>query len=158
MASVVSNRRGGWEIRESHSTPNGPRSRTLASFRVLDGGVLDHAESRAEKNFDRVTVVRSARRAGAEVAAAGAESAARALLTALARGESISPGLAGALKGRLEEAAPPKLSPEAMAASEWAGVSMREHGATLHDLLLMTDALPQKRYAPATEFPRLGAA
>ncbi|MFT4050602.1 MAG: hypothetical protein QM648_12300 [Solirubrobacterales bacterium] len=158
MASVVSNRRGGWEIRESHSTPSGPRSRTLASFRTLDEAVLKHAERRAKKPFDRAAVTRSARRAGAQVATSTVEQAARDLVTSLARGAELSPGLAGALAGQLERLDPPKLSAEALQASEWAGATMRERGRVLFDLLEFADALPNKRAGKPLRFPRMIAA
>lgn len=158
MASVVSNRRGGWEIRESRATPDGPRSKTLATFRALNGDVLDHADTRAGKPLDRASVIRSARRAGAEVLPPPAEEAARSLVSALARGEDLPPGLAGAIAGHLAELNPPKLSPEAMAAAAWAGASMADRGRALHDLLLLADALPQKRAGTQLKFPRLIAA
>jgi hypothetical protein len=155
MASVVSNRRGGWEIRESHSTPDGPRSRTLATFRVLDGGVLDHAEERAEQPFDREDVVRSAYRAGAEVSPSRAEAAARTLITELSEGAVVQPGLAGAIVGLLEKRDPPTLSFDEMEASRWAGRSMKDRGRALHDLLLFVDAVPTKPVREKLGFPRL---
>lgn len=158
MASVVSNRRGGWEIRESHSTPTGPRSRTLASFRVLDEEVFAHAEARAEKRFDRAAVTRSALRVGAEVAPAPPEKAAREVITALARGAKLSPGLAGALAGHLELLDPPKLTPEQMQAAEWVGATMQERGDVLFQLLELADALPQRRAGTPLKFPRMIAA
>lgn len=158
MASVVSNRRGGWEIRESHSSPDGPRSKTLASFRALDEAVLAKAEARAERRFDRIAVVRSARRVGADVLPAPAEEAARRLITQLAEGATIPPGLAGALVGYLEMTEPPRLSHEAMQAAEWAGASMKERGSTLYELLMLADALPQKRAGTPLKFPRMIAA
>lgn len=158
MASVVSNRRGGWEVRESHSTPAGPRSRTLATFRVLDGGVLDHAAARAERPFARDEVVRSAYRAGAEVSPDKAEAAARTLITELAQGASLAPGLSAVLAAQLAEAELPKLSPETMAAAEWAGASTADRGRALFDLLLLADAVPQRKPAATSKFPRLSAA
>lgn len=158
MASIVTNRRGGWEIRESHTTPDGPRSRTLATFRVLDGEVLDRAAERAERPFDRDDVIRRAYRAGAEVSASSANEAARTLITELAHGAIIDPGLAGALVGMLSVSDPPDLSPEAMAAAEWAGESLAERGRTLYQLLQLADALPQKRAGTPLNFPGLVAA
>jgi hypothetical protein len=157
MASVVSNKRGGWEIRESHSTANGPRSKTLATFRVLDGEVLDRAEARAEKPFDRDDVLRRAYRVGAEVSASKADEAARTLITELAHGARIDAGLSGALVGFLDRLDPPTLSPEAMAAAEWAGESLAERGRTLYQLLQLADALPQKRAGTELKFPGLDA-
>ena len=158
MASVVSNRRGGWEIRESIATPKGPRSKTLATFRSLNDEILERAAERAGRPFDREGVIRIARRVGAEVAVATEERSARTLITQLARGDKISPGLAGALVGYLERSNPPKLSPEAMQAAEWAGVSPADRGRALHDLLLLADALPQGRAGKSLKFPRMIAA
>jgi hypothetical protein len=158
MASVVSNRRGGWEIRESHMTPKGPRSRTLASFRELDETVLAMAASRAKAPFDRENVIRKAQRAGVVIAASPVDEAARELITRLTKGEKLSHGLAGALLGQLQSLDPPKLSPEAMQAAEWVGESLEERGRTLYNLLELADALPQKRAGTPLKFPRLVAA
>jgi hypothetical protein len=139
-------------------TPKGPRSRTLASFRELDETILAMAAARAEAPFDRASVIRKAQRAGAIVASSPVDEAARELLTRLNHGETLSPGLAGALHGRLELIDPPKLSHEAMQAAEWAGESMEERGRTLFMLLELVDALPQKRAGKPLKFPRLVAA
>ncbi|MBI2692526.1 MAG: hypothetical protein HYX29_11355 [Solirubrobacterales bacterium] len=158
MASVVSNRRGGWEIRESYTTSKGPRSRTLATFRELDETALALAASRAEAPFDRASVIRKAQRAGATVAASPVDEAARELLTRLNHGERLSRGLAGALLAQLERLDPPKLSHEALQAAEWAGESLEQRGRTLHDLLELADALPQERAGTPLKFPRMRAA
>lgn len=139
-------------------TVDGPRSKTLATFRTLDADVLDRAEERAERRFDRDAVTRSARRAGADVALSPAEEAARTLITEIARGWQIPPGLAGALVGYVEPTNPPKLSPEAMQAAEWAGASMRERGHWLRELMLLADALPQGRAGKPLTFPRISVA
>lgn len=158
MASVVSNRRGGWEIRESYTTPKGPRSRTLASFRELDEAALALAASRAEAPFDREIVIRKALRVGAIVAASPVDEAAGQLLTRLNHGEKLSRGLAGALLAQLERLDPPELSHEAKQAAEWAGESLKQRGEALHDLLELADALPQSRAGKPLKFPRLRAA
>jgi hypothetical protein len=49
MAYVVATQPGRFEVRESASTPSGPRSRTLASFRELTGEVVEKVQARAEK-------------------------------------------------------------------------------------------------------------
>jgi len=77
MAYVVARKGGRFEIRESLHTAGGPRSRTLAGFRVLTDQALDAAARRAQRPFDREAVVRSGRRAGArvQVASSGASRA-----------------------------------------------------------------------------------
>ena len=41
MAYVTARRDGAFEVRESRSTPAGPRSRTLATFRELDAATIE---------------------------------------------------------------------------------------------------------------------
>ncbi len=107
MAYVVPRKGGRFEIRESLHTAAGPRSRTLAGFRVLTEQALEAATQRAQRPFDRQAVVRSARRAGArvQVASSGANraydrflSGSRRMADALSRptpiAERIDPGLA----------------------------------------------------------------
>jgi hypothetical protein len=67
MAYVVPRKSGRFEIRESLYTPGGPRSRTLAGFRVLTDQILDAAAQRAQRPFDREAVIRSGRRAEARI-------------------------------------------------------------------------------------------
>jgi hypothetical protein len=67
MAYVVARRNGRFEVRESVHTPQGPRARTLAGFRILDDGVIVRASGRATRPFDRQAVIASARRIGAPV-------------------------------------------------------------------------------------------
>lgn len=107
MAYVVPRKGGRFELRESLHTPGGPRSRTLAGFRVLTEQALAAAAGRAQRPFDRDAVLRSARRAGArvQVASSGANrahdrflSGSRRMADALARptppAERIDPGVA----------------------------------------------------------------
>jgi hypothetical protein len=77
MAYVAARKGGRFEIRESLHTAGGPRSRTLAGFRVLSEEALEAAARRAQRPFDREAVLRSARRAGArvQVASSGANRA-----------------------------------------------------------------------------------
>src|SRR6478609_8237520 len=77
MAFIVPTRRGGFEIRESGSTPKGPRSRTLASFRELSDEALRDA----------------ARRAGAPSAWEPVDRAGRELIAELGKGRHLDPTL-----------------------------------------------------------------
>lgn len=83
MAYVVARKGGRFEIRESLHTASGPRSRTLAGFRVLTDEMLSAAARRAQRPFDAEAVIRSGRRAGArvQVASSGASRARDRFLT-----------------------------------------------------------------------------
>lgn len=69
MAYVVARPHGRFEIRESvyvaDAPSRGPKSRSLASFRQLTDAVLDKAEARATRSFDREAVIASAVARGA---------------------------------------------------------------------------------------------
>lgn len=147
MAFVTTARDGAFEVRESRSTPAGPRSRTLASFRELDEATIAKVMERAERPPGREELVRTALRAGATIAATPADTAARALLRALARGEAPSRMhrrlLLDALVGQSRPAA------------AWLGVSPAARGDALRDLLLLADAVPVRRRPAEIGFPRI---
>jgi hypothetical protein len=67
MAYVVTRPKGRYEIRESVHTQKGPRARSLANFAALTDEVLETAQRRASRPFDRAAVRASARRAGCPV-------------------------------------------------------------------------------------------
>ena len=67
MAYVVARPGHRFELRESVHTPEGPRARSLASFRVLSASVLAKARARAIRPFSDEEVMASARRVGAHV-------------------------------------------------------------------------------------------
>lgn len=69
MAYVVVRPRGRFEIRESVSTPKGPRALSLANFEQLTDDVLEAARRRATRPFDADAVRASACKAEAKVAA-----------------------------------------------------------------------------------------
>ncbi|HEX8959922.1 MAG TPA: hypothetical protein VF770_08880, partial [Solirubrobacterales bacterium] len=68
MAFIVPKKKGTWEIRESRSTPAGPRSTTLATFRELSDEVIEQARRRASKPLDAKELRQAALRAGAPLA------------------------------------------------------------------------------------------
>jgi hypothetical protein len=68
MAFVVPAQRGRFEVRESRSTKQGPRSQTLASFTELTDEVIEKARQKAAKPPSAEELRRAARRAGAPVA------------------------------------------------------------------------------------------
>jgi len=91
MAFIVPTKKGSFEIRESRSTPAGPRSRTLASFRELTDEAIDKARARAMKPPTADELREAALRAGAPVAPPPIDRAARELIGRLAKGERPDP-------------------------------------------------------------------
>ena len=138
-------------MRESALTASGPRARSLASFRVLDGAVLDRAERAAQRPFDRSTVVASARRAGAPVEDSTADRLARQLLGEIARGRGPSPGLRRLLRDNLSDQ---RSMADVEMDLEWLNASDEQRGTTLRDLLDLTESFPVVRRGPL-RFPRL---
>lgn len=160
MAFVVAKRNGTYEIRESRSTPKGPRSRTLATFRELDDEVIEKARARSTKPLDDEDVRVAAKRAGAPGARAPAERAARELIAELGRGRGLDPTLRrlllDLLSGRNGEEEARKASDAERAIAEWMASTPRERGNALFDLLLLADALPHRgRVGKRLEFPPL---
>jgi hypothetical protein len=177
MAYVTARQNGTWEIRESTSTPDGPRSRTLASFRALSDEVIEHARARAEKPLSADDVRDAARRAGAPVDLATADRAAGDLLRELADGREPHPILRALLIDALQEGPPTRLGERrnrqpsgagvlpfetphnARASAAWLTRTPAERSATLDDLLLLTDQLPHgRRVGEPLKYPRLGRA
>jgi hypothetical protein len=155
MAYVVA-RKTGWEIRESHSTAAGPRSRTLAGFRTLTPAVVEHARARSSKDLDVDELRKAARRAGAPVATPGSDTVAGELLAELAAGRRPRPLLARLLVQALskDESQP---TDNAQAAAAWISASPERRGETLRDLLLLTDHLPQRARRERARFPRIAS-
>lgn len=172
MAFVVSTREGRFEVRESHSTPRGPRSRTLSSFRQLDREAIDRALSRASKPLDPEKLRQAAIRAGAPVAHAPIDGAMRGTLRLLSRGDRPDPMLRRLLLDALRRLEHPEwfeglpaeelteahdVSSNARAASAWIGASPQRKGEALVELLGLADALPFEIRPNAIEFPRLSS-
>src|SRR3954451_15537071 len=128
MAFVTVTKSGRYEIRESRSTPAGPRSRTLAGFTELDEKAIEKAIARAESPLDSEQLRRAALRAGAPVAPSGVDRAARELLARLTRGEKVSPMLQRLLLDALESPDAEPVSDSARAASEWVDAPAEERG------------------------------
>jgi hypothetical protein len=147
MAFVTTARNGVFEIRESRLTPDGPRSRTLATFRELDAATIEKAIARAEKALDRDELIQAALRAGATLSVRPVDEAAQTLLRSMARGEEPSPKLRFLLLRAF--------AGEATSAEEWLGTSSAERGDGLKDLLLLVDAVPVKARPKRIGFPRL---
>jgi hypothetical protein len=157
MAFVTSNKRGGFEIRESQTTPKGPRSRTLATFRELTDDVIEKARARAPKPLSAEEVRRAAQRAGAPGAREPIDRAARELIAELGKGRSMDPGLRRMLADLLAEEQKPRSAGDAAhSVAEWMTATPDERGRTLVDLLLLADALPHGgRVGKPLEYPPL---
>lgn len=161
MAHVVATKRGGYEIRESQSTPKGPRSRTLATFKELTDEVIEKAQSRAAKPLDAEDLRDAARRVGAPGTRDPADQAARKLIAELGKGRSLDPTLRHLLldllgRDRQPAEEPPPISDAARAVAEWMDADPHKRGRALVDLLLLADALPHSgRRGKPLRFPRL---
>jgi hypothetical protein len=157
MAYVVPRKGGMFELRESHATPAGPRSRTLASFSELTAEAIERAQARATRTLDVNALRQAARRAGAPVAAADSDRAAAELLGELANGRAPRPPLRRLLRSMLGDDTPEArgATDNARAAAAWLSASPARRGKALEDLLLLADSLPQRRRESKMRFPRI---
>jgi hypothetical protein len=158
MAFVVPTKHGKFEIRESRSTPKGPRSRTLVSFSSLTDEVIEKARKRAAKPPSREQLRSAARRVGAPVARSPADQAARELIAELGKGGGPEPKLRRLLAAKLADDPRETIAPSdpTRAVAEWMAATPGERGKALVDLLLLADALPHGgRSGKALRFPRL---
>jgi hypothetical protein len=161
MSFIVPTRRGRFEVRESRSTPKGPRSQTLVSFRELTDEVIERAREKAVKPPTAEELRRAARRAGAPVARPPIEQAARELITELAKGRRLDPTLQHILtellqRGYRENGEPSPKNEAARSIAGWMAATPEERGRALVDLLLLADALPSGgRKGKPLRFPRL---
>ena len=165
MAYIVPTKRGAFEIRESRSTPKGPRSRTLASFRELDDAVIEKARERAAKPPEPEELRQAAIRAGAPVAEEPIDRAARETLRLLAVGAALDPMLRRLLLDALQaedrragadlNVPRPDISDAARSATQWIGATPEARGEALRELLDLADALPFDIRPDGIDFPRL---
>lgn len=166
MAYVVATKAGRFEVRESASTVSGPRSRTLASFRELTGGVIEKVQARAEKPPTAAELTRSALKAGAPIRGSELDEAARETLRLMANGERPDPMLRRLLLDALADedrsdrpaASEGRVSDAARAATRWIGVGVEERASALRELLELADALPVRLRPHEIGFPRLKSA
>jgi hypothetical protein len=154
MAFVTAKSGGRFEIRESRRTANGPRSVTLATFRVLDQDVLSQAESRALSSFNHNQVRAAARSLGAPVQPNRADHLARALLAEMASGAEPAPGLQRVLRGAIGAGGATEAD-DLGDLAQWIGVPDDVRARALEDLLGLADAIPSRRRADTLSFPRL---
>lgn len=148
MAFIVATRQGRFEVRESKSTPDGPRSRTLVSFRELTDELIEKAQAKAEKPVRAEELRRAARRAGARVAGPPIDRAARALISELGKGRRLDPALRHLLTGLLSKEpthdTPQPPSDSGLSVAAWVGATPEQRGRALVDLLLLADAIPSR--------------
>lgn len=155
MTYIIQNRSGSWEIRESHTTAKGPRSKTLATFAALTDEVIASATARSSSGLDSVGLRLAAQRVGAPIKETTADRAAGELLNELGEGRRPRRALEGLLAGSVSRQRP-IVSDEARSAVEWLGASLEQRGEALLDLLLLGDALPHER-AGDLRFPPLAS-
>lgn len=158
MAFVIARRDGRYEIRESVSTPAGPRARTLATFRVLSDDVLDHAESRATTPFHRAAIADRAAHLGVPRQERSAAQAGWELLARLGSPGRLPPALAAALASRLGSVAVDALPDSLPPLLDWIGVGAQERGEALRDLLRLSDRIPARVERTPRAFPRIASA
>ena len=145
MASI---RRQGqrYEIRECVSTDRGPRQLALASFTgELTPEILDAAEDRASRPFDRAQLVERARRIGVPIVSRRRHPEARALLARLRRGDELDATLVHLLRTALDGLASRSLPDHLAAAADWVGQPERERGAALRGLVRTADRILRSR-------------
>jgi hypothetical protein len=163
MAYVVATQAGRFEVRESKTTENGPRSRTLVSFRNLTDEVIEKAQAAAEKPVSAESLKRAALKAGAPIQGSELDEAAKRTLRGIASGDRPNPMLRRLLLDALLAENPPNPGPDASkpvsdaarSAGEWIGASLEERAKALGDLLELADALPIRPRRREIGFPRL---
>ncbi len=135
MAYLVRRAGGKVQVRESVRTERGPRSRMLASFRgALNDHALDQAARKAVRPLDREDLIAKAQTMGVGWTSSTSV-AARQLVKRLRRGSTLDPVMETELADDLDEAA------------DWVGTSDEERGATLRELLRLSDAIARSRDA-----------
>ena len=162
MAYVVATKPGLFEVRESVSTPRGPRSRTLAGFREMTAETIEKVQAKSEKAPTAAELTRLALRAGAPVRGSELDVAASETLRRIASGEQPDPKLRRLLLDALSEdsvglssRSKSFISDAARAASQWIGVNSEDRADALRELLELADALPIRPRPPEIGFPRL---
>lgn len=151
MAFVVRRSDGRWEIRESYSTERGPRSRTLATFKVMSPRIIELAAAKARKRLDPAAILSAVRRAGVPIELSPDDALAKKLLSRLAHGAKVRPGLRLLL---LELLGGPDTPAVDDSLAQWMGASDRDRADALKDLLDLADRLPKPRKTPLV-FPGL---
>jgi hypothetical protein len=145
MAYFTTRPSGAVQIRESIRTPNGPRSRVLATFTgPLTDEVLDLAKQNATKPLNTQDLIAKARATGIGWEET-ANQAAREVVKRLRRGQSLEPALVTLMKEALASMESLDLADELEDAADWLATSDAERGMTLKSLLRLGDAIERSR-------------
>jgi len=161
MAFIVPTKGNRFEIRESRATSQGPRSRTLASFKELNEEAIAKAQARTAKPLSAEELRRAARKVSAPVARRPVDQAARELIAELGKGRKLDLSLRQIVLDLLDEGhgdgrQPSRRCETSGEIAEWMAATAEEKGRALVDLLLLADALPSGgRTGKPLEFPRL---
>jgi hypothetical protein len=119
----------------------------------LSDEIVRGARARATKPIEADELQRAALRVGAPIAKPPVDSAASELLAEMSKGRRPR----RALRRLLADAVDSRdsgLSDAARAAQEWIGATAEERGEALRQLLLLGDALPERRRPDHIRFPR----
>ncbi|MGI8921820.1 MAG: hypothetical protein ACR2HD_09170 [Solirubrobacteraceae bacterium] len=154
MTYVVERPGQRWEVRQSRTTPKGPRSRTLSTFQTLTTEVIERASARSDGPIDPKDLRSAALRAGAPIGLPAADRAAGELLGELAAGRQPRSALGRLLADALG-ARDPELPDAARAAGAWVAATPAQRGEALRDLLLLADRLPRPGTPQRRAFPRV---
>ena len=162
MAYLVARDGNRFDLREAITTPAGPRSRTLATFRPpLTPEVLERAAARAAGRFDREAILARAARLGIVATTRREDRAARELLAQLRAGVAIDPVLVTLLRDGLAQATAAPVPDRLAEVAEWVGAPLTRRGAALRDLLRLSDRIVRARgpirSKPKLEFPRFSS-
>lgn len=150
------------EIRESVSTPAGPRSRMLASFvGALFPETLETAAREATRPFDRDALREKAETLGIPIALRRDEPELRAAIARLRSDEPIDPVLLAALRDALRIHNVVPLPEDSAEIALWIGASDEARSDALRGLLRASDrivrARPARRAREEKAFPRFSS-
>lgn len=146
MAYLYIRKGGRVEIREAHSTPRGPRSRTLVGFKgPLTEERLDRAQSAAARGFDRYAIRQRAQQLGVPIASSSADPQAHSLIAQLRREIRLDPVLVSVLREQLDRAESEPVPNDLADVIEWIGASDYERGDALRDVLRLYDTIARSR-------------
>jgi hypothetical protein len=162
VAHLVQRGGGRFDLRESIATADGPRSRTLATFRPpLSPEILERAAARATRRFDRAAIFAAAERLGLATTERREERSARELLARLRAGNPIDPVLVTLLRDALASAEAAPVPDHLAEVAEWIGAPAARRGEALRELLRVSDRIVRARVPvrsrPKARFPRFSS-
>ncbi|MFK7896564.1 MAG: hypothetical protein AB8G23_12050 [Myxococcota bacterium] len=162
MAYLVIRSGGSVEIRESRSTPRGPRSRQLARFAgALTPAVLARAAASASRPFNEEALLRRAEALGIPTPTKAPEREVRALLARLRRGDPVDPAMVGLLRRALDGLEAANIPEPLEEVAEWVGATPAERGEALRQLLdtfgRIASSRPPRRARESAFFPRFSS-